>query len=589
MGLLHKFEKSSIGMWLMALIHLHVVLFWCSTISSAEAFKMNQISSTSRCPYTATKNFISNQANFIKNIPRTVERLGMFSETFNTMGGIVGASSILGFNNNNNDLSNLSSRRFNDMGQSRLNMASTVEVETTATKGDDDGGGKKKKKDKKRRQATGPLEVVVFGLSHHKASVDVREKLAIPEDEWNDASAQLCSYPAIEEAAVLSTCNRFEIYVAGSNQYDVITAAADFCERRGSLDQMTLRQNIFMLTGEDAIWHLLRVSAGLDSIVVGEGQILSQVKRAYEHGIADDGSSGKVISRMLNTAVSSGKRVRSETGISKGAVSISSAAAEFTAMKLNEDCNLDSMEDANISIIGAGTMARLLLVHLQTQGVKEINIINRSPGRVDALREEFSDLTINYHTLDKMAEIMAQSDVVYPSTAATEPIINAEDLNEIMKSRDASRGGLQLVDISVPRNVAKDCDDIEGVASYNVDDLKQVVARNTAKRKKEMIEAEGILRDEMEKYRVWQQSLGAIPTIAKLQEKAEELRLEEFQKASKKLSKLSAKDQEAVERLSKGIVAKLLHGPMNHLRQQKQGDDTIAAIESVKQAFQLRD
>ena len=258
-------------------------------------------------------------------------------------------------------------------------------------------------------------------------------------------------------------------------------------------------------------------------------------------------------------------------------------------MKLNEDCNLDSMEDANISIIGAGTMARLLLVHLQTQGVKEINIINRSPGRVDALREEFSDLTINYHTLDKMAEIMAQSDVVYPSTAATEPIINAEDLNEIMKSRDASRGGLQLVDISVPRNVAKDCDDIEGVASYNVDDLKQVVARNTAKRKKEMIEAEGILRDEMEKYRVWQQSLGAIPTIAKLQEKAEELRLEEFQKASKKLSKLSAKDQEAVERLSKGIVAKLLHGPMNHLRQQKQGDDTIAAIESVKQAFQLRD
>lgn len=344
-----------------------------------------------------------------------------------------------------------------------------------------------------------------------------------------------------------------------------------------------------MLTGEDAIWHLLRVSAGLDSIVVGEGQILSQVKRAYEHGIADDGSSGKVISRMLNTAVSSGKRVRSETGISKGAVSISSAAAEFTAMKLNEDCNLDSMEDANISIIGAGTMARLLLVHLQTQGVKEINIINRSPGRVDALREEFSDLTINYHTLDKMAEIMAQSDVVYPSTAATEPIINAEDLNEIMKSRDASRGGLQLVDISVPRNVAKDCDDIEGVASYNVDDLKQVVARNTAKRKKEMIEAEGILRDEMEKYRIWQQSLGAIPTIAKPQEKAEELRLEEFQKASKKLSKLSAKDQEAVERLSKGIVAKLLHGPMNHLRQQKQGDDTIAAIESVKQAFQLRD
>ena len=144
MGLLHKFEKSSLGMWLMALIHLHVVLFWCSSIPSTEAFKMSQISSTTRCPYTATKNFISNQAKFINNIPKTVERLGMFSETFNTMGGIVGASSILGFNNDNNiELSSLSSRRFNYMNNrsnsyTKLNMASTVEVETTTTKDDDD-------------------------------------------------------------------------------------------------------------------------------------------------------------------------------------------------------------------------------------------------------------------------------------------------------------------------------------------------------------------------------------------------------------------------------------------------------------------
>ena len=167
--------------------------------------------------------------------------------------------------------------------------------------------------------------------------MEVREKLAIPEDNWNEAAMALCEYGSISEAAVLSTCNRFELYLAGQNQYECIKDAITYLEQRagGTLDQATLRRSLFMLSGEDAIWHLLKVSAGLDSLIVGEGQILAQVKRAYEHGIEPEnpeggkpaGQSGKVVSRMLNTAVSAGKRVRSETGISKGAVSISSAAA----------------------------------------------------------------------------------------------------------------------------------------------------------------------------------------------------------------------------------------------------------------------
>lgn len=357
------------------------------------------------------------------------------------------------------------------------------------------------------------------------------------------------------------------------------------------MDQATLRRSLFMLAGEDAIWHLLRVAAGLDSLVVGEGQILAQVKRAYEHGINEKtgGQAGKVISRMLNTAVSSGKRVRSETGISKGAVSISSAAAEFTALRLASDCGVERMEDARICIIGAGKMARLLLVHLQTQGVKEVVIVNRSPDRVEALRTEFADMTLLLEPLENMWDVIARSDVVYPSTAAVTTIVNKPELVECMKVRDNAARGLIFVDISVPRNVAADCAEVEGVASYNVDHLKAVVERNTAKRRREMIEAEGILRDELERYRLWQQSLGAIPLIAKLQEKAETLRLDELSKASKKLSNLSAKDLEAVDRLSKGIVAKLLHGPMNHLRQQKEMESTRQAIQQVGQAFQLED
>merc|ERR1711871_1644606 len=459
------------------------------------------------------------------------------------------------------------------------------------------GGKKKKKKNKQQKTDEGAMEVVVMGLSHHNAAVDVREKLAIAEVDWNAAAAKLTTYPGISEAAVLSTCNRFELYLAGGNQYECIRDATDFLSKKadGSIDAMTLRKNVFMLSGEDAIWHALRVSAGLDSLVVGEGQILSQMKRAYERGIEEEdeeglnaGQAGKVVSRLLNVAVTAGKRVRSETGISKGAVSISSAAAEFTQFVIEETSkgHVKDIADSKITIIGAGKMARLLLVHLQTQKVKEITIVNRSPGSVEALREEFPGLNIIYEPLTSMLEVVQESDVVYPSTASEVPIIFAKDLQTCMEKRQRP-GGIQFVDISVPRNVDADCTEVQGAYCYNVDNLKAVVEKNTAMRKREMVEAEFILREELDKFRLWQQSLGAIPTIAKLQEKAEILRVQEVEKALKKLSNLDAKDLDTVERLSKGIVAKLLHGPMTHLRQQKEGDGTREAIKQVQQAFQL--
>lgn len=445
------------------------------------------------------------------------------------------------------------------------------------------------KKKKERGRSTDALEVICIGLSHHNAKVDVREKLAIPEANWNEASAALCEYDSISEAAVLSTCNRFELYVAGQNQYQCMSDAIKFLEARagGSLDQKTLRKNLFMLSGEDAIWHLLRVSAGLDSLVVGEGQILSQVAKAYEHGREETGSAGKVVSRMLNTAVSSGKRVRTETGISRGAVSISSAAAEFTATRLESDNGITTgMKDAKIAIIGAGKMARLLLIHLQTQGVTSVTIVNRSKERVIELQNEFPDMTLELKLMDKMWDVIRDCDVVYPSTAATTTIIDPEPLRDALAARSRP-GGVQFIDISVPRNVHPDCTEISGAFCYNVDDLKAVVERNTAKRRREMLEAENILKEEMGKFRLWQQSLGAVPTIARLQQKAENLRQEELNKAAKKLSSLSPKDLETVEKVTRGIVAKLLHGPMNHLRQQTEGDATRAAIQQVQKAFQL--
>ena len=569
---------SKLSCFVITILCFHVVFFFTGTYSFSSSPSVNKLSvtSSSKCPYTATKAFVTRQASLLSNALSSLQMVSMLP--------------------NADLLMSLSDSPIKSGGalfanyQRRLNTRSRQPTCLFATTTDEpkvDAIVKEKSKKKKSAEA---LEVIVLGLSHHNAKVEIREKLAIPEAEWNDVALKLTETESIQEAAILSTCNRFEMYIAGQNQYECMKDAIDFLLERagGSLDQATLRKSLFMLSGEDAIWHILRVSAGLDSLIVGEGQILAQVKRAYERGIEpESGQGGKVLSRMLNTAVTAGKRVRSETGISKGAVSVSSAAAEFTAMKIKEDCNIErGMEGANVAIIGAGKMARLLLVHLQTQGVSKVTVVNRSPERVHELEKEFPDMKIELQLMDKMWDVIAQSDVVYPSTASTTTIIDAEPLRDCM-SRRQRPGGIQFVDISVPRNVHPDCGNIANVHSYNVDDLKAVVERNTAKRRREMVEAENILRDELSKFRLWQLSLGAIPTIAKLQEKAESLRLEEFQKATKKLANLSAKDLEAVDRLSKGIVAKLLHGPMQHLRQQKEGDATRAAIEQVQQAFQL--
>lgn len=448
----------------------------------------------------------------------------------------------------------------------------------------------------KKKSPVEALEVVVLGLSHHNAKVEVREKLAIPEANWNDAAAQLCEYASISEASVLSTCNRFELYLAGKNQYECMRDAIDFLHKRagGDLDLNTLRRSLFLLSGEDAIWHLLRVSAGLDSLVVGEGQILAQVKRAYERGMEESGQGGKVVSRMLNTAVTAGKRVRAETGISRGAVSVSSAAAEFTVSRLKEDCGVENINTARITIIGAGKMARLLLIHLQTLGVNAVTVVNLSLDSIEELQTEFPDIQMDMKLMDGLYDAVAASDVVYPCTASTTTIIDPVPLAAALHKRDPYASAspdskVMLVDISVPRNVHQDCSGVEGAVCYNVDDLKAVVQRNTSKRKREMLDAEVILKEESDRFRLWQQSLGAIPTINKLQEKAESLRQEEMLKATKKLSALSERDLEVVEKVTKGIVAKLLHGPMHHLRQQKEGDATRAAILQVQKAFQLED
>jgi glutamyl-tRNA reductase len=475
----------------------------------------------------------------------------------------------------------------------------------------------------------GELDVVVLGLSHHNAGVEVREKLAIPEAEWRTAAADLVrSCPSVAEASVLSTCNRFEIYLATTDSRECVREAVDWLVARSqnALDKESLNRVLFALNSNQAMWHLLRVAAGLDSLVVGEGQILAQVKKSFElcslaapvgesknGGVGCDEASkipeaentppaGRLLSKLLNTAVTAGKRARAETGIAKGAVSISSAAAQFTAQHVARDCLIGHIRDANVCIIGTGKMARLLLVHLQTEGVKSVTVVNRSPNRFEELRAEFPNMDIKFEPMEQLWDVIADSDVVFPSTSSKVAIITPEPLMQSLTRRQRP-GGLQFIDISVPRNVHPDCSHIKGVFNYNVDFLKAAVDRNTAMRQKEIIEVENLLKFELDKFLTWKQSLSAVPTINKLQELGEQLRQTEVAKIASCLGKkLDANEMKMVEKLSRNIVNKLLHGPMKMLRNMNSNkgsesegltdeikENPLLAVQTIRKAFQMEE
>lgn len=296
------------------------------------------------------------------------------------------------------------------------------------------------------------LQVHVIGLSIHHAQVEVREKLAIPEAEWNNQSNIICSTGQVEEAAILSTCNRFEIYFAASDAHEANARVMEYLAERSGLPVSVLRRNIFMLEGDDAVWHLMRVAGGLDSLVVGEGQILSQVRQCHLHSIEDDGCGGKVLSRLLNNAVAAGKRVRSETNISKGSVSVSSAAVELSEAMCMKDLNLPFSE-ARLAVLGAGTMTRLLITHLASRGLERIAIVNRSMPRPLELQEQFPDVDIEIVLEDGMWDVVGRSDIVYAATSSTGYVIDKGMLEE--HGLDSGRP-LMLVDIGVPRNIGPD-------------------------------------------------------------------------------------------------------------------------------------
>ena len=421
------------------------------------------------------------------------------------------------------------------------------------------------------------MNIVVVGLSHKTAPVEVREKLSIPEPQIENAIADLVSYPHIAEAAILSTCNRLEIYIVTPETEQGLREVTQFLSEHSNLPLHSLRQHLFMLLHSDAVMHLMRVAAGLDSLVLGEGQILAQVKNTHNLGQKYNGIK-LILNRLFKEAIEAGKRVRTKTSIGTGAVSISSAAVELAQIKVQ------NLAASRVTIIGAGKMSRLLVKHLVAKGAYQIAILNRSRPRAEELASEFKQAELLIYPISEMMSVLAMSDLVFTSTAATEPLIDRAKLEVALEPNRP----LMLFDISVPRNVHGDVNELEHVQAFNVDDLKAVVAQNHESRRKMAMEAEKLLDEHVEAFDIWWRSLETVSTISCLRNKVEAIREQELEKALSRLgSEFAEKHQEVIEALTRGIVNKILHDPMVQLRSQQDIEARKRCMQALQMLFNL--
>jgi glutamyl-tRNA reductase len=417
------------------------------------------------------------------------------------------------------------------------------------------------------------MRLFAVGLSHRTAPVELRECVDFSRGGADEALATLASRGIAREAVVLSTCNRAEIYaVAGPEAPD---AVARFFAEYHELPLARLSEHLYVRRGDEAARHLFRVAAGLDSLVVGEPQILGQVKAAYSSS-SDRGYTAAVTNRLFHTAFGVGKRVRRETGISEGAVSVSYAAIAL-ARKIFGD-----LTGLTVLILGAGGMAKLTGQHLKAQQVRQITIASRTLATAERLARELDGRAVPWSELH---DALGAADIVITATGAVEPVLTRASVQDVMRPR--RQRALFIIDIALPRDVEAGVGDLEQVFLYNIDDLQAVVAENVARRSSEIAHAEAIVAEEAEKFAAWMRSRGAIPTVVALRQRFESIRRAELERLEFKLSALPPEARTRVDEVTRLIVEKLLHMPTEQLKALGDADTIGSYSEALTRLFGL--
>ncbi len=422
------------------------------------------------------------------------------------------------------------------------------------------------------------MEIVVVGLSHKSAPVEIREKVAFPGDCLHEALRNVRDVPAVHEAVIVSTCNRVEIYAAARHRDEGVAGLCRFMAEYHGVPDPALRPHLYVYAGPEAVRHVFRVASSLDSMVVGEPQILGQVKDAYE-AAAEGAATGLVLNRFMHKAFSAAKRVRTETRIAQSAVSISFAAVEL-ARKI-----FGSLEGKHVLVIGAGEMCELAATHLMENGVTGVQVTNRTLARAQAVAEKFHGRALPF---EQFRQHLHEVDIVISSTGAPHLVVDVEDVRSAMKER--RQKPMFLIDIAVPRDIDPRINDLPNVYLYDVDDLQGVVDANRKERAKEAEKAEQVVGEEVEGFLSWLKTLEVTPTIRALRERFEAIRQAELEKTLKAFGEgLTDKQRRSLEAMGQAIVNKILHQPSMCLKRQAEDPELEISVEAVRRLFGLED
>ncbi len=412
------------------------------------------------------------------------------------------------------------------------------------------------------------MSIIVVGLSHKSAPIEVREKLNFPENTLPDALRKLMTYEGVKESLIVSTCNRVEIYACVQDSASGIDRIKQFISDYHGLSRESLEQALYVYPDAQGVRHTFRVASSLDSMVVGEAQILGQLKDAYDISLKAKTTS-TILNKLLKKAISVAKRVRTETKLAEGAVSISSAAVELAKKIFGE------LEGKTVMLLGAGEMAELAAEHLLSNGVKNIMVANRTFERAEELALEFKGDAIRF---ENFPDALVMIDILICATGAPNYVVNRDMVARALKER--RNKPLFLIDISNPRNIDPGVDKEDNVYLYDIDDLQSKVDVNTEGRATEATKAEELISLEVETYLQWERALDAVPTIVDLREKVEDVRKRECDKTLASLNAVTDDQKHAIEAMSQAIVNKLLHAPLVVLKQAAstpgEGDATIA-------------
>jgi glutamyl-tRNA reductase len=424
-------------------------------------------------------------------------------------------------------------------------------------------------------------EIVIVGLNHRSAPIEVRESVAFENAYLREALPRLRDYPSIHEGVILSTCNRVEVVAAAADSSIARTEIKAFlAEQKAHRSPGPLDEHIYAYDGPEAVRHLFRVAASLDSMVVGEPQILGQLKQYYDEA-QQAGTVGTILHRLFHRSFSVAKRVRSETGIGSGAVSVSSVAVDL-ARRI-----FDRFDDKTVMLIGAGKMGDLVARHLQTHGIQSLMITNRTFERAVELAENIQGSPIRF---EDFPQYLKMADLVIGCAAAGDVLIDATIVDKVMRER--KHKPMFFIDIGDRRNFDAKINDLDNVYLYNIDDLKSVAEDNLQERANQAEKAEEIVAEEVQVFVRWIASLEQVPTITALRQRFEDIRRKEIERSvGGSLKDLSEQQRAALEDMTSAMINKMLHEPISRLKRNPDDDDRdgILYIAALRKLFGLEE